>query len=189
MNKQLLPFLMGLFFSSSIVAQTSISYDFDNDKKLDKMILTEKDQGYIITYTLTTQKKTFTSKPITIAGQSNSIKMSKNVIVLSSQFMRGENTFKFRYDEKLKQIKLIGFDNNQYGGATNDGSGLSSYNLITGQYEANWNHFDEKKNELVPVPKLSKKYPIKNYTLNNFSDDVIDKLYNVGYELLPAYLK
>ncbi len=189
MNKYYFSFLLGLLSTTWTFAQTSIAYDFDNDKKMDKMILTEKDQGYVITYTLSTQKKSFTTKPVTIPGQSNTINMSKNVIVVFSQFMRGENTFKFRYDDKLKQIKLIGFDNKQYGNATNDGSGLSSYNLSTGQYEANWNHFDDKKNELVPVPKLSYKYPIKNYTLNNFGDDMIDKLYNVGYELLPSYLK
>lgn len=182
-----LAILLGL--STNVFAQKSVSFDFDNDGKKDKMIIDQKDQEYAITYTLSTQNKTFKTPMITVGGQENSLKMSKNVIVFHSQYMRGENTYRFRYDDKLKQLKIIGFDNTQYGNATNDGSGTSSYNLSTGQYIANWNHFDERKNQLVAVPKISKKYPLKNYTVNQLNDDVISQLQDVGYELLPSYMK
>jgi hypothetical protein len=181
--------LLFLSLSTSSYAQKSVSFDFDNDGKIDKMIIDQKDQEYSITYTLSTQKKTFKTPMITLGGQENSVSMAKNVIVFHSQYMRGENTYRFRYDDKLKQLKIIGFDNTQYGNATNDGSGTSSYNLSTGQYIANWNHFDEKKNKLVAVPKISKKYPLKNYTVNQLNDDVISQLQDVGYELLPSYMK
>jgi hypothetical protein len=127
--------LLSLYISS--FAQKSVSFDFDNDGKIDKMIIDQRDQEY----------------------------------------------------SKLKQLKIIGFDNTQYGNATNDGSGTSSYNLSTGQYIANWNHFDERKNTLVAVPKISKKYPLKNYKVNQLKDEVISQLQDVGYELLPSYMK
>jgi hypothetical protein len=184
----LLSFLI-LLTANILQAQNTLSYDFDGDGKQDKMTLLQGENEYMITYSLSSLKKAFTSKKVTTSGQTNRLEMNKNVVVLFSQFMRGENIFKFRYDAKLKQMKLIGFDNNQYGNAVHDGSGSSSYNLSTGLYEANWNHYDGETNQLLSVPKMSKKYPVKNYTLNNFSDAVIDKLYDAGYELLPPYLK
>lgn len=99
--------------------------------------------------------------------------------------MRGENYFKFRYDRKLKKIVLIGYDNTQYGNAANDGSGNSSYNLITGAYEANWSYIDEQTQELIPYPKITKKLPVKIYTLKEFCDKTIEALNKIEYKLLP----
>ena len=189
MNKKIAVMLFAFIISAEMRAQTALSGDFDGDGKTDKMNLIENADGYKITYSLSLLNKTFSSKVITNGGDTKSLSMTKNVVVLSCQFMRGDNVFKFRYDTKLKQMKLIGYDNNQYGNAVNDGSGSSSYNLSTGQYVANWKHYDQKKGELIALPKSSKKYPIKNYTLNNFSDAMIDQLYKVGNELLPAEMR
>ena len=96
-------FALLISLSMNVHAQKSISFDFDNDGKIDKMIIDQKDQEYSITYTLSTQNKTFKTSMITVGGQENSLKMAKNVIVFHSQYMRGENTYRFRYDDKLKQ--------------------------------------------------------------------------------------
>jgi hypothetical protein len=104
---------------------------------------------------------------------------SKNVVVLAINYMRASYTYKFRYDPKLKQIKVIGYDNEQFGNAVNDGSGMSSYNLLTGAFEANWNHWNDKKKQLIADPKISKKLPIKTYLLKDFSDSMIEALEKV----------
>ncbi len=189
-------FLQGIiiFCQLSMSAQTALEYDFDGDGKTDRVSLIQQEDEfhmsdeYKITYFLSASGMTFTTPTLTSGGQSRTLKLQKNVVVLACQFMRAENTFKFRYDPKLKQMKLIGFDNVQYGNAANDGSGNSSYNLLTGVYEATWNYYDHKKEQLIALPKVTKKYPIKNFTLNKFSDAVVDQLYNVGFDLLPERL-
>jgi hypothetical protein len=56
---------------------------------------------------------------------------------------------------------------------------MSSYNLLTGAFEANWNHWNDKKKELISDPKISKKMPIKTYLLKDFSDSMIEALEKV----------
>lgn len=182
--------LFSTFFALQMHGQNTLNFDFDSDGEKDKMSLVSTDTGYKLIYALSSQNnKELSTAVITGGGQTNRISLKKNVVILESQFMRGENMFKFRYDKSLKDMKLIGFDNTQYGNATNDGSGHSSYNLSTGMYIANWNHFNMKKNRLDALPKISKKLPLKTYGLKDFSDKTIDELYNTEHELLPASLK
>ena len=86
-------------------------------------------------------------------------------------------------------MKLIGYDNVQYGSATNDGSGNSSYNLATGNYEATWNYYDKKKKTLIALPKFKRKLPLKTYLLKDFNDKLIEKLNDIDYQNLPKQLK
>ena len=184
-------FLVALttILSTTLFGQNQIQIDFENDGKMDNANLKKTEEGYFIQYTLSTDGKKHTTKIITMGGQENKLTVKKNVLIINSQFMRGENYFKFRYDKKQQKIILIGYDNNQYGNASNDGSGSSSYNLITGNYEANWYSFDENKNELFLLPTISKKLPIKIYTMDNFSDKTIEEIDDIGYKLLPEKLK
>jgi hypothetical protein len=177
------------FLSTTLFGQSEIQIDFETDGIMDNATIKKTEEGYFLQYTLSSDGKRHTTPTITMGGDENSLSVKKNVLTISSQFMRGENYFKFRYDSKLKKIILIGYDNTQYGNATQDGSGSSSYNLLTGNYVANWNSFDEKKNKLIALPPISKKLPIKTYPLDKFSDDAISELDNVGYQLLPAKLK
>jgi len=152
-----------------------VVYDFDGDGKEDVF---EIRKGYL-SYALTSQKgKEVRSKG---AGYSDVtwLELVKNVVVYQCQFNRGQNTFKFRYDPKLGQFKLIGYDNDQFGNATNDGSGSASYNLLTGNYIAQWFYFDDKKEELIGKPEIRKKLPIKTYLLKDFGDEMIDQLYDI----------
>jgi hypothetical protein len=178
MKSTLLPFL--LFLAVTTFGQNKISYDLDTDGKVDKLELVNTDDGMKITYALSSQgNKVISTQNITTAGDQRTVSMSKNVVVLAINYMRASYTYKFRYDPKLKQIKVIGYDNEQFGNAVNDGSGMSSYNLLTGAFEANWNHWNDKKKQLIPDPKISKKLPIKTYLLKDFSDSMIEALEKV----------
>lgn len=178
MKSTLLFFLLCL--TTTIFGQNKITTDLDGDSKSDRFELITTDEGFKIGYALSTQgSKPLFSQVVTSAGDATNLSLSKNVIVLTISYMRASYTYKFRYDSKLKQIKLIGYDNEQFGNALNDGSGMSSYNLLTGAYVAQWNHYDEKKKVLVADPKISKKLPLKDYVLKNFSDKVIDELNSV----------
>jgi hypothetical protein len=43
--------------------------------------------------------------------------------------------------------------------------------------------------DLVAVPTIVKKFPVKIYTLQTFSDKVIEELDNKGYQLLPKSMQ
>jgi hypothetical protein len=175
-------FITLLFFITEVNGQNQVSIDFENDGKKDIAILKQTEDGYFIQYTLSSDGKKHSTKIITRGGQENTLTVSKNVLVINSQWMRSESYSKFRYDKKSRQVILIGYDTSNYGNLSNDGSGYSSYNLLTGYYEANWNSFDETKNELVPLPTVTKKLPIKIYTLENFSDQTIKELEAIEYK-------
>lgn len=177
MNTRILLFLLLLSVSlaSAQEGKQKIAFDFDGDKKAD--VFQIKDGK--LSYALTSQgNKTITSKGGSYADQTY-LELKGNVVIYHCVFMRASNTFKFRYDTRLKAIRLIGYDNEQFGNAVNDGSGFSSYNLLTGDYKAQWNYFDQKKGELMAAPPVAKKYPAKVYLLKDFGDEVVDALYEV----------
>ncbi len=184
-----------IFFSTLTFAQTTVLIDFDNDGIMDKanLITTNngyRDGSYRIEFTVSSHGgQTQSTQLITFTGMEVNLTVAKNVLVIHPQFMREENIFKFRYDSKLKKIILIGYENTQYGNLSHNGSGGSSFNLITGAYEATWSCFDEKKEDLIEFPKISKKLPIKIYTLNQFSDKTIDIMYEIDYKLTPEKCK
>ena len=179
-----------LLSCTSILAQQSLKADLDGDNIIDKVNIANTETSFSIEYSLSSQQnKTFTTVLISNGGDKNSLGFNKNILSLDCQFMRGENHFKFKYDNTLKQMKLIGYDNVQYGSATNDGSGNSSYNLATGNYEATWNYYDKKKKKLITLPKFKHKLPLKAYLLKDFNDKIIEKLNDIDYQNLPKQLK
>jgi hypothetical protein len=179
-------FLLCLAATSKIFAQSSVTFDFDNDGHIDSLKTIRTDTGCVITcYLSSLNNKVISSDIITIIGDITTVTLENKVIAIRNQFMRAESIFRFRYAVNLKQIILIGYDTENYGGATHDGSGYSSYNLLTGLYKANWNRINEKKMKLVAMPAIVKKFPVKIYTLQNFSDKVIEELDEKGYKLLP----
>jgi len=177
-------------FSLHINAQNSISYDFDKDGKMDKFEIKNKDSVFFISYLLTSEPKiTHYSKSIGLNGINSMLQLQNNVVILTNSFMRSANYFKFRYDLQLRKFKLIGYENEQFGNAVHNGAGLSSYNLLTGNYVANWSYYNERKNKLFSTPTIRKKIPTKVYIISQFGDEMIDELYDLDYKYLPKELR
>ena len=176
--------------SINISAQNSISFDFDNDGKKDKFEIVNKDSLFFISYLLTSEPKLIHfSKSISLNGMNSMLQIQNNVVTLTNSFMRSVNYFKFRYDLKSRKFKLIGYENEQFGNALHNGAGLSSYNLLTGKYVANWNYYNDRKNKLFSIPTIRKKIPTKIYTISQFGDDTINELYDLDYKYLPKELR
>lgn len=163
--------------SVSVYAQeTKVTADLDGDSKPDKFWLA----GDQVQYQLSTQKNvTKSSKALDISSFNNSLSITKNVITLSMWAMRYGHTLKFRYDKASGDFRIIGYDSENFGPANNDGSGTSSYNLLTGDYVANWNRWDEQKEKLIPEPTIRKKIPAKKYLLLKLDDKQLDEIYSV----------
>jgi hypothetical protein len=153
-----------------------LSFDFDGDGTSDVVQI----KGEQLCYSLSSLgSKEVKSQMIGYEGDMLNLELKKNVVVLTIGFMRATNTFKFRYDAKLKQFKMIGYDNEQYGNAVHDGAGASSYNVLTGDYEAQWSYYDEKKEETLAGAPIRQKLAVKTYLLKDFGDKVITEMYDI----------
>jgi hypothetical protein len=174
MKKNIILMMSFLLVAYGVYAQeTKVVADLDGDGKPDKFwINADKLQ-----YQLSTQRNvTKSSKSLDIEGFNNSVSVSKNVVSLNLWAMRSGYSLKFRYDKTKGDFRIIGYDSENFGPANNDGSGKSSYNLLTGDYVANWNRYNEVKEQLVPQPTIKKKIPAKKYYLLTFDDKAIDEI-------------
>jgi hypothetical protein len=181
-------FLLSMLFSNVSRAEMKLSADLDGDGKADEIWL-DGDNGKLL-YQLSSQKKaTKSTKVIDIAGLNPTLSIQKNVVQLKLQAMRGGSSYKFRYDKAGGDLRVIGYDSENFGPASNDGSGTSSYNLLTGDYIANWNHYDEKKEKLIALPTIKRKAAAKKYYLSGFSDEVMNEISGIDQKFLPAELR
>lgn len=161
--------------ANSYAQETKVTADLDGDRKPDRFWI----NGDKFQYQLSTQKNvTKSSKALDIEGLNNSVSVTKNVISLSMWAMRSGNFLKLRYDKAVGDFRVIGHDSENFGPATNDGSGKASHNLITGDYVANWNRWDEVKEKLIPEPTIKKKIPSKKYFLLKLDDKQLDEIYS-----------
>ena len=164
-------YLSVFLFSMLSFSQQSVSLDLDNDGIDDQVNCMNIEQGFKISYNLSSQKdKNFVTETVTVGGQAQSLTASKNILILKMQYNRAENYYKFRYSTKLGRVIMIGFDTKAYGNATNDGSGTSSLNLLTGDYQGKWKKFNAKTKTLVNKPVVVKKFTVKTYFLDDLSD-------------------
>ena len=88
-----------------------------------------------------------------------------------NSWMRAGYICAFRYDKKLKKIRLIGMSREEFGNAANDGSGHSSVNLLTGSYIGEWNYYDYEKEKLISIPAIKRKMVFVPVFLEAFSDE------------------
>ena len=176
-----------LLLTYSLPAQQSITVDLDGDNLTEKVSLINIETGFKVTYTLTTQPgQAFTTQTITTSGNKNNLTTKANTVVLKSQYPRAENVFTYQYDATLKQVKLIGYTNIQYGNAAQNGAGKLNYNLLNGAYTSSFKIIQNNKSKLVNV---NKKLPLKTYLLQDLSDEQIANLDASLHKLLPKSLQ
>jgi hypothetical protein len=118
-----------------------------------------------------------------------SLAVHGNVVDVHSQGMRGFSYYKFRWDAAAKDFRLIGYDTESFGNAVHDGSGTTSLNMLTGNYEANTNTWDEKKEDLIPHKVKRKLSLSRKVYLKNFDKKVCDWLSDIDYKNLPKELR
>jgi hypothetical protein len=156
--------------------------DFDGDNRGDALAVIEGG-GQTLVY-IATAKCSFKSKDAPRCC--SYIERSKNVIVLHSTGMRGFYTWRFRYNTAFKNFQLIGMDTESFGNAVHDGSGTSSLNLLTGDFEAKYNSWNEKRQKLIALPAIKKKLKIgRRIFITDFGDESDDYLFNLTYKYLP----
>ncbi|MEO8516906.1 MAG: hypothetical protein ABI426_09180 [Flavobacterium sp.] len=151
--------------------QEKVVKDLDNDQIKDTVYL-DQEKSIIICRLSSQRFVKIASKPVEILNETSGIKETKNGFYFYNNWMRAGYSNQFRYNKTLKKIQLIGMGRYEFGGATNDGSGESSVNLLTNSYIGDWNYYSEKKEKLIKIPTIKTKMTLPKVFLENFSEEV-----------------
>lgn len=154
--------------------QVRVDKDFDNDGKLDLAIMTEKENengdNYLFVFLSSTFNVDEISYYIPIQGAAGyNLEFTKQVLTIGGCFGNGRycETYKFKYYPNLKNMRLIGYDEEAFGNAVHDGAYNKSINFLT------------KKMEYSEGKKIIKKINIGIITLENFDENIREKLNNL----------
>jgi len=163
--------LILLIFPMLLLGQNKFTKDLDGDTVLDSIYIDYKTSKIVCKLSRDHFKKQ-ESKAIEMLNESSYIKDAKKGFILSNNWMRAGYENQFRYNEKIKKIRLIGMSRYEFGNAANDGSGTSSVNLLTGDYIGDWNYYDDTKNELIKIPTIKTKMYFPKIYLEDFNDEI-----------------
>lgn len=156
-------------FAQSSIANVLVA-DLDFDRVPDSVFFNEKEAA-IICKLSTQQFKTIKSMPIANADPVMcGIKSYAGGFEFFNHWMRSGYSAYFKYDVKLKAMRMIAMSRYELGNAENDGTGQSSINLTTHTYEGFWNYYDQDQEKAVKMPLISSKMALQQTPLQNFSD-------------------
>lgn len=178
MTKALLTFV--LFLSQMLVfGQEKLIKDLDHDGIKDTVYLSMNKKGSTIICQLSGRKfAKIQSQPLDHLDDNAGIKATKSGFELSNDWMRTGFKTQFRYNKDTKKVQMIGISRYSYGGATHDGSGESSLNLLTHDYIGDWNYFNPSANKgegkLVKIPTIRTKMKFKTINLETFDLGIYD---------------
>lgn len=176
MNKTIVIFIVFLT-QYHVFSQNSIVKDIDYDGVNDSLYI-DSIKSIIICKLSTNKFKTISSKPIEIMNSyyTCGITETKNGFEFGNSWMRGGYRNQFKYNSKTKKIQLIGMSRYEFGTASNDGSGESSVNLLTGKYIGNWNYYNflgnNEEGELIKIPTIKSKMIFKIINLEDFGEEI-----------------
>ena len=164
--------------------------DLDGDGRPDVFRAIEQGEGEdaMLMAVLKGGKAILYSHPLSMCC--GSLSQKNGVIDVHSRGMRGFTYYKFRWDAGAKDFRLIGYATESFGNAANDGSGKSSLNLLTGDYEAAFNSWNERSQKLVALPRIKRRVTIGNRIyLKEFGEAEDEWLAMLNAKYLPKELR
>jgi len=110
------------------------------------------------------------------------LNFEKSVLILSccSGLGRYCETYKFKYYTDLSNMRLIGYDEENYGNAMHEGAYSKSVNLLTNKLELKQSRYNEKKQDFETFNRKKIKVSIPLITLETIDQKTIDYLNNLG---------
>jgi hypothetical protein len=166
-----------------------VSGDFDGDGKTDLFCAATRQGGSDaqLLAVISGSRATLASGSLSMCC--GSISLKGKVVEVHSRGNRSFSYYKFRWDAAAKDFRLVGYDTESFGNAVHDGSGTTSLNLLTGDYEASLNSWSEQKQDLIPH-QLKKKIAIrKKIYLKSFDEKACDWLMDTDYNNMPKELR
>ncbi|AOM80290.1 hypothetical protein [Pedobacter steynii] len=158
-----------------VFGQEKLIKDLDHDGIKDTVYLSRKE--LTIVCQLSSQKfAKIQSQPIGNLSDNSGINATKNGFEFFNDWMRAGFKTQFRYNKNTKKVQMIGIGRYSFGGATHDGSGESSVNLLTHDYLGDWNYFNTSANNgegrLVKIPTIRAKMKFKAINLETYSESI-----------------
>ena len=186
--KKIIIILTLIIVTNFTFGQNKLVKDIDNDGKNDTVFV-DVEKSTIVCNLSTLNYESVSSKPIDGLNEPSGVIETKNGFEFFNDWMRSGFKNQFRYNSKTKKIQLIGMSSYSFGNASNDHSGGSSVNLLTGDYIGIWNYFDplanNEKGGLVEIPTIRTKMKFKIINLEDFSDETY---FNYAYKCEKLYI-
>jgi hypothetical protein len=156
-------------------AQDSLYVDLDHDKIIDSVFYHRDDA--VITCKLSSQKfiAIKSQEQEHIGSDPSGITHTKSGFEFYNDDMRCGSKAQFKYNKVEKKMQLIGLSNYNYGGASHDGAGDSSLNLLTNDLEGQWEYYNHN-NYLKKTPLLKGKMYFAATFLEDYGE-AIDEEY------------
>ncbi len=154
-------------------AQDTLTNDLDVDGAGD-LVYYEPATALVICRLSSQGFKVMQSSPMDYNEPNIGIRAARNGFEFFVDFMRSGYAAQFRYDKETKRMRLIGMKDYAFGNAVHSGSGSSSVNLLTGDYEGNWNDYDMERDKLVGTP-VKGKLQMDRIWLEDFDDKVYEQ--------------
>jgi hypothetical protein len=112
---------------------------------------------------------------------------NKSVLKFGGCFGNGRycETYKFKYYSDLSSMRLIGYDEESFGNAANDGGFTKSVNLVTNQIEISENFYNEKTHK-NGVNKVHKKITMPIITIDSFNESTLSYLRELGRQFFKT---
>ena len=171
----------------------TLEKDIDFDNILDT-IYVDNETSKIVCLLSSNKFSKIESKRIGLNTMSGIGDDGRDGFVFSNHYMRAGYSNKFKYDKKIKKIRLIGIDFYEFGDTnSNDPFGKTSINLLTGDLIGNWNYYEEKEDKFIKIPTVKTKMLLRKQYLNEFNEDnyfdFCDKLYKFSCEIRDKILE
>ena len=131
--------------------ESRINADLDKDGIKDLVVACSKkdsDMGgeIIVLFLSSNYKKNQKPDIFEFSALGYVIEIKKNILEIGACFGNGRfcKKLKFRYDSKLNDLQLIGYDEESFGNAVHDGAYNKSINLLTNEYNLSRHRWNKK---------------------------------------------
>jgi hypothetical protein len=149
--------------------------DIDGDKVTDTISSFRDSLGLQLQCHLSSQKKRVKTPFLNFVSQDFYLTQIKNTFSITFQNNRSVDEYIFEFNRSTKQLQLIVYKSENFGSASQEGSGKKFIDLKLGKLSASRLTLNSKTNKMIPV-KRNKKIQIAPIYFENFNDGCIEKL-------------
>ncbi len=161
----------------TLFASQTLWTDIDGDKKQDKIELVKQKGSVTIRCKLTAQNRVYKSKPFEYGIGEASLSKKRGGFILDITQNREEVSYQFRYEPKVKKIRLIGLNYfSMTGNISHSTSSKNSLNLLTQKFVGEYEYYSPTTQEYKKLPTFYIKYPIKKFYLNSDLSALVRKI-------------
>ena len=158
----------------TLFASQTLWTDIDGDKKQDKIELVKQKGSVTIRCKLTAQNRVYKSK--LFEGKA-SLSKKRGGFILDVTQNREEVSYQFRYEPKVKKIRLIGLNYfSMTGNISHSTSSKNSLNLLTQKFVGEYEYYSPATGEYKKLPTFYTKYPVKKFYLNSDLSALVQKI-------------